>query len=124
MQPLGNSQDILVVDDSADIRSLLRLHLHNAGYNVRVAEDALEAGRMVLAKRPDLMICDIDMPYMNGLDFVEALVGDKTIQRFPIIFLTSRADSDDRAKALGAGFLTKPILLDRLLGSVAKALEG
>src|SRR4051812_3733958 len=120
---MDHHHDILVVDDSADIRNLLRLHLQNAGYNVRIAEDAMEAGRMVMAKQPDLMIVDIDMPYMNGIEFVSALVADKSIARFPIVFLTSRSDYDDRAKALGAAYLTKPIMLDRLLAAVQVALE-
>src|SRR5579862_2214391 len=59
---------VLVVDDDECLRELLNLHLWQAGYDVRLAEDAIEAGRMVLKAVPDLMIVDINLPYMNGFE--------------------------------------------------------
>jgi CheY-like chemotaxis protein len=57
---------ILVVDDDESMRELLRLHLTNAGYDVRLAEDAVVAGQLVLRNPPDLIIADVEMPYMDG----------------------------------------------------------
>jgi CheY-like chemotaxis protein len=114
---------ILVVDDDADIRSLLRLHLASAGYEVGVAEDAIEAGYMVLARTPDLIISDVNMPYMDGFEFVAALKGDRSLPQIPVIFLTAVEEGDHRGKELGAvGYLLKPVRADRLLALVAQHL--
>ena len=116
---------ILVVDDDESIRELLRLHLSSAGYEVRVAEDAIEAGHMVLASPPDLIVMDVLMPYMDGFEFVGALKGDTTLPYIPVIFLTSREDGDLRGNELGAvAYLVKPVRVDSLLQVVARHLPG
>jgi len=116
---------ILVVDDDPDIRSLLRLHLASAGYEVGVAEDAIRAGYMVLARAPDLIVADVNMPHMDGFEFVAALRSDNTLPHIPVIFLTSLEDGDHRGRELGAvGYLLKPVRADRLLGLVAQHVAG
>jgi CheY-like chemotaxis protein len=101
---------ILVVDDDANVRELLKLHLSAAGYEVRAAADAIAAGYLVLRSAPDLIICDINMPHMDGFEFVSALKADTTIPDIPVIFLTTFEEGDDRGKNLGVvGYLTKPI---------------
>ena len=116
---------ILVVDDDEGIRELLRLHLSAAGYEVRVAEDAIVAGYVVLKSPPDLIITDVSMPHMDGFEFVAALKADKTLPYIPVIFLTSVEEGDHRGKELGAvGYLTKPVRADHLLALVAKHVPG
>lgn len=114
---------ILVVDDDECIRELLSLHLSQGGYDVRLAEDAVAAGRMVLKDNPDLMITDVNLPYMDGLELVSVIRADKTIPFFPVIFLTAEANVRDRAQALGAVCLIKPARADRLLAAVAAQLS-
>jgi CheY-like chemotaxis protein len=119
------SATILVIEDDDGIRELLRMHLSAAGYAVQVAPDAIAAGYLVLRSPPDLIISDINMPHMNGFEFVEALKADNTLPRIPVIFLTSYDEGDDRGKALGAvGYLTKPVRADKLLQLVAKHVPG
>jgi CheY-like chemotaxis protein len=116
---------ILVVDDEASIRELLRLHLSSAGYQVLVAEDAITAGYMVLRGPPDLIISDVNMPHMDGFEFIAALKSDKTLPHIPVIFLTTMEEGDHRGKDLGAvGYLTKPVRSDRLLQMVAQHVPG
>jgi CheY-like chemotaxis protein len=116
---------ILVVDDDASIRDLLRMHLSAAGYEVHVAQDAIAAGYIVLRSPPDLIISDINMPHMDGFEFIAALKADTTLPQIPVIFLTSYDEGDDRGKALGAvGYLTKPVRADKLLQLVAKHVPG
>src|SRR5436190_17539636 len=111
---------ILVIDDDESIRQLLKLHLSAAGYTVHVAEDAIAAGYMVLRSRPDLIITDVNMPHMDGFEFIAALKSDKSIPDIPVIFLTSMEEGDHRGKQLGAvGYITKPVRADRLLALVA-----
>src|SRR3954447_6254862 len=116
---------ILVVDDDESIRELLRLHLSSAGYHVEVAADAIAAGYTVLKRPPDLIICDVKMPHMDGFEFVAALKADKTVPNIPVLFLTSIEEGDARGKELGAvGYLTKPVRADRLLTLVAQHVPG
>lgn len=116
---------ILVVDDDESIRDLLRIHLSAAGYEVHVAEDAIAAGYLVLRSPPDLIISDINMPHMDGFEFIAALKADTTLPEIPVIFLTSFEEGDDRGKQLGAvGYVTKPVRADRLLQLVAKHVPG
>ena len=116
---------ILVIDDDESIRELLRLHLSSAGYEVRLAQDAIEAGYAVLANPPDLIIVDILMPYMDGFEFVAALKADSALPYIPVIFLTSVEDGEHRGRELGAvGYLTKPVRADRLLALIAQHVPG
>ena len=116
---------ILVIDDDESIRDLLRMHLSAAGYEVNAAPDAIVAGYLVLRSPPDLIICDISMPHMDGFEFIAALKADTTLPRIPVIFLTSYNEGDERGKQLGAvGYLTKPVRADKLLQLVAKHVPG
>ncbi|HSU64213.1 MAG TPA: response regulator [Burkholderiales bacterium] len=115
---------ILVVDHDRSIRELLRLHLSNAGYEVLVAEDVVVAGGVILNCVPDLMIVEVDMPFMNGIEFVATLKADSRTRDIPIVFIGSNAEFDDLARGLGAvAFLTKPVYADRLLEIVDKRLR-
>jgi two-component system phosphate regulon response regulator PhoB len=116
--------DILAIDSDADTRDLLRLHLSAAGYRVRLAADAVDAGHQVLERAPDLLLADISLPYMSGLDFVAALRADETLPRFPIILLATAAENPRNASwSRGFPVLTKPMSVDHLLASVAHELR-
>jgi CheY-like chemotaxis protein len=117
--------NILVVDDDLNVRELLRLHLSAAGYEVQMAQDGIAAGYLVLRRPPDLIISDINMPHMDGFEFVAALKADKSLPQIPVIFLTTEEEGDQRGKELGAvGYLTKPVRSDRLLALVAQHVPG
>jgi two-component system, chemotaxis family, chemotaxis protein CheY len=119
------SATILVVDDDQNMRELLRLHLTSAGYTVHVAEDAIAAGYVVLRSPPDLIISDVNMPHLDGFEFIEALRADKTVPNIPVIFLTSEEEGLQRGKSLGAvGYVKKPVLADKLLALVAQHVSG
>ena len=116
---------ILVVDDDENLRDLLKMHLAAAGYEVQVAEDAIAAGYLVLRSPPDLIITDVNMPHMDGFEFIAALKADRSLPEIPVIFLTSFEEGDYRGKTLGAvGYVTKPVRADRLLSLVAKHVPG
>jgi CheY-like chemotaxis protein len=111
---------IAVIDDDRFIRYLLDLHLRKAGYAVFTAEDAVAAGRMILERSPDVILCDVDMPFMDGYEFVTALRADPVTRHIPVIFLTVNPSVGERAKQLGAGHLMKPVMADELLRAVAQ----
>ena len=111
---------IAVIDDDRFIRYLLDLHLRKAGYEVFTAEDAVAAGRVVVERKPDVILCDVDMPYMDGYEFVSALRADPTTCHIPVIFLTVNKNVSEHAKQFGAGHLLKPVMADELLRAVAQ----
>jgi CheY-like chemotaxis protein len=111
---------IAVIDDDRFIRYLLDLHLRKAGYEVYTAEDAVAAGHVILKHAPDVILCDVDMPFMDGYEFVTALRADPATRHIPVIFLTVNQNVGERAKQLGAGHLMKPVMADELLRTVAR----
>jgi CheY-like chemotaxis protein len=111
---------VAVIDDDRFIHYLLDLHLRKAGYEVFAAEDAVVAGRVILECAPDVIVCDVDMPFMDGFEFVSALRADPATRHIPVIFLTVNKTVGDRAKQLGAAHLVKPVMADELLRMVAQ----
>lgn len=117
---------VLVVDDDASVRELVRRFLTSAGYNVLVAEDAIVAGHQIVGGAPDLLVLDVNMPYMDGFEFAAAMKADPALPFIPIIFLTAREEGYDRAMALGAvGYINKPVDAHALVSLVRQHLpEG
>jgi two-component system response regulator ChvI len=114
---------ILVVDDDANMRELAALHLRAGGYSVRLAADGVAAGYAVLESPPDLILCDLHMPCMTGLELVAALRADTTLPRIPVLFLSSLDEGADHAQQLGAlEYLLKPLRADSLLDAVSRHL--
>lgn len=116
---------ILVVDDDQNMRELLRIHLVNAGYDVTVAEDGLKAGYDILRRRPDLIISDVNMPHLDGFEFIAAVRQEAQYRGIPVIFLTTAAEGEPRGRDLGAvGYVAKPVRADALLALVAAHVSG
>jgi two-component system, chemotaxis family, chemotaxis protein CheY len=114
---------ILVMDDDESMRELLRLYLSNAGYEVLLAEDAFVAGNFLLERRVDLLLADVEMPFMDGLDLVQALRNDPKVCKMPVVFVTSHGQYEKRGKELGAvAYLRKPVRQELLLATVEKHL--
>ena len=114
---------ILIVDDDDSIRELLRLHLSNAGYEVRVAEDAIAAGYMLLKQAPpDLIISDVNMPRMDGISFLKAVKANPSYKFTPVIMLTTEAGEDKKNEGRAAGakaWIVKPFQPQTMLDAVA-----
>ncbi len=112
---------ILVVDDTEDIRALLRLILENAGYVVLEADSGAAALALVRREPPDLILLDVMMPGMSGYEVCQQLKDDEATQAIPVLFLSalSQADAETRGLAVGAAdFITKPISMAVLLARV------
>lgn len=117
---------ILCVEDEADLRADLCEELEAAGYVVFQASDGREALALLRASRPDLVVCDITMPNMSGLDLLAHVRAEPDLADLPFIFLTALADRRDIIAGKAAGvddYLTKPIDYDLMLITVAARLE-
>jgi len=102
----------LLVEDNEINRRLEKFLLRSEGYRVREAATAKEAFRVLETDRPDLILMDIQLPGVDGLEATRKLKGDPATRDIPVVAVTSYAMKGDREKALAAGcvgFITKPI---------------
>lgn len=116
---------ILVIEDDELMRELVGVHLGDAGHEVVACADGADAIRSILAQKPDLVLLDLGMPYIDGFELLKALKGDPLTQALPVIVLSSRTDllSFERVTELGAvDYLNKPIRAEHLLDAVARRL--
>lgn len=118
---------ILIVDDSAMVRRQVGAALTGAGYATVEATDGVDAqAKLAATADTALIVCDVNMPRMNGLELLEHLVRDPRAAKIPVVMLTTEGQPEliQRAKALGAkGWLVKPFKPEMLL-AVAKKLVG
>jgi len=120
------AQTILIVDDSRMFRRRIRKALEDAGHHVIEAGDGLEALEKLTGTLPALIICDLNMPRMNGLEFLEELQRRSDLD-IPIIMLTAEVQPStiNQAKRLGAkGWLVKPVSPPALLNLVTHIAQG
>jgi two-component system sensor histidine kinase and response regulator WspE len=118
---------VLVVDDSITVRELERQLLANRGYEVDVAVDGIDGLNSVRNSRYDLIVSDIDMPRMNGLELVRAIKQDPKLGSTPIIIVSYKDREEDRLRGLDAGanyYLTKSSFHDETLVRAVEELIG
>jgi len=118
---------ILLVEDNDITISAISDYLHDYHYRVVVAHNGIEAIDQAVASSPDLILMDIQMPEMDGLEATRRLRALPTCATTPIIALTALAMSDDRDRCLEAGaneYLSKPLNLHRLVGLIDRLLGG
>ena len=116
---------VLVADDKATSRELIRTVLETAGYEISEASDGIEALRFARETEPDLIILDLHMPGVDGFGVVKELRREEKFLTTPIMALTASAMQGDRERALAAGFdsyVSKPIPLATLREEVERLL--
>lgn len=118
--------EILVVDDDRDVAQSIELALRRRGFRVTLAYSGVEALKMLRRYCPDLMILDVLMPGMSGIDVCRRLRADANTADLPVIFLTARGQERDRIEGLRAGaddYLSKPFNLEELILRVNAVLR-
>ena len=114
---------ILVVDDEPQIVRALDIHLRARGYEVATASDGTEALQAAASRVPDLVILDLGLPDLDGVEVITGLRGWSSV---PILVLSGRADSVDKVDAFDAGaddYVTKPFGMDELLARLRAMLR-
>jgi signal transduction histidine kinase len=115
---------VLVIEDDARWRTLVEIQLQAAGHTVLTAADGL-AGLALAAEMPDVILCDVEMPRLNGFGVLEALHQQPGLSEIPFIFLTGRTARADQRKGMVLGaddYLTKPFQPEELIASIAGVL--
>jgi two-component system phosphate regulon response regulator PhoB len=116
---------ILVADDDLDIRDLVAFKLEQAGFDVTAVDNGLAALSAARQDPPDLVVLDVMMPGMSGIDVCRELRGDPTTATLPIILLTARAQEGDVEIGFGAGaddYVVKPFSPRELVSRVEALL--
>ena len=123
--PTGGER-ILVVDDEPDIVALVVYHLAKAGFRISTASNGADALRLAQQDRPALIVLDLMLPGMSGLEVLEQLRADESGQDIAVLLLTARRDEPDRIKGLSSGaddYLTKPFSPQELVLRVRNILR-
>ena len=120
---MSNAYTILLVEDERSIVNFIRAALTNAGYRVLVARSGAEAGLMIASYRPDLILLDLGLPDMDGLDIIRQL---RQKSQTPVIVVSARSREQEKVEALDLGaddYVTKPFGTEELLARVRTAIR-
>ena len=116
----------MVVDDESDVTELLEYKLEQEGYRVATLNDPLAFIAKVREFEPDLMLLDIMMPELSGIQLCRIIRADSAMKETPVIFLSARSEVEDRIKGLEAGaedYISKPFNINELLLRISKMLK-
>jgi len=123
---LNMSKTIMTADDSTSVRQMISTTLKGAGYDVIEAKDGKDALGKIQSSRVDMLITDLNMPNMNGIELVKEVRGLSQYRFLPIIMLTTESQDSKKqeGKAAGAtGWIVKPFKPDQLITVVKKVLK-
>ena len=121
------NKKMLTVDDSPSVRKLVKFTLKAKGYEASSAGDGLEALDLLKQEVFDAIILDINMPRMNGLEFLRTIKADDQYAGMPVIMLTTEGQDDDKDKAVALGataYMVKPFKPTQLLTLLEKILPS
>ncbi|MBF0595190.1 MAG: response regulator [Candidatus Omnitrophica bacterium] len=110
---------ILIVDDEEDLREMLQFKFEAEGYAVATASNGMEGLEKLLTIKPDLIVLDMNMPRMGGIEFYNKICGNDSRPKYPVLVLTARANLESLFKDFAIdGFMTKPFDVDQLVKEV------
>jgi PAS domain S-box-containing protein len=124
--PSGPRPSLLLVEDNLDMRVYLRLHL-DLHYDVREAQNGLEALEALATAVPDILITDVMMPHLNGLQLCQRIRAEERWRQIPVIMLSAKAAVDNRIEGLKAGaddYMAKPFSVPELLARIQAQLPS
>jgi CheY-like chemotaxis protein len=122
---MSQSARVLVVEDDPGTQSLLRKQLESSGFAVTVAKNGLDGLMKLEAGAPDVIVCDMNMPELDGIGFVRAFKAMNETRKIPVIFLTASNDPRHMVDGINVGarfYLTKPFEMNELIGKIRRVL--
>ena len=122
---MSQSARVLVVEDDPGTQSLLRKQLEGSGFAVTVAKNGLDGLMKLEAGAPDVIVCDMNMPELDGIGFVRAIKAMNETRKIPVIFLTASNDPRHMVDGINVGarfYLTKPFEMNELIGKIHRVL--
>ena len=123
---MNSPKRLLIVDDDPNLILLVKDYLEFRGYEVVAASNGREALEIMRRWTPDLIVCDVMMPEMDGYTFVQTIRSDSATDWIPVIFLSARGQTTDRVRGLNTGadaYLVKPFEAEELVAQVEAVLK-
>jgi DNA-binding NarL/FixJ family response regulator len=123
---VGSNKRLLLIDDDPNLILLVKDYLEFRGYEVITAENGREALEVLEKEIPDMIICDVMMPEMDGYTLVKQLREDQRTNWIPVLFLSAKGQSQDRVKGLNIGadvYMVKPFEPEELVAQVESSLK-
>lgn len=117
---------ILIVDDDKTTRKILSLYLKEGGFNVTTAENGLNAMEKLGSDTFQLVMTDLNMPFMDGIKFIKTIKANPRTANIPALMLTAETDGEEKDRALKAGadgYLSKPVTAEELVAKIKQMLE-
>jgi two-component system chemotaxis response regulator CheY len=117
---------ILVVDDDKTTRKMLSLILKSKGYDVVTAENGMDGLQKLGLEQINLILTDMNMPYMDGIEFTKQVRANPDFSDIPIVMLTTEADEEEKQRAYKAGvddYLVKPATAEQIVDSMKKIMK-
>ena len=119
------TKTIMIIDDSASIRLVVSIALKKAGYDVLEAEDGEDALNKLTGQKVHLIVCDVNMPNMDGISFLKAVKQNQSYKFTPIIMLTTESQEEKKQEGRAAGakaWVVKPFKPDRMIAAIEKLI--
>jgi len=124
-QPSDGTKTILLVDDKPDLVNLMKYPLVDRGYNIETANDGMEALEKLKKISPSLIVLDMNMPRMGGLEFYNKISTGYGKSKFPVLVLTDRANLEETFRDIEVdGFMSKPFEIDDFVNEVERIIGG
>ena len=118
---------ILIADDELSVREIVRRYLEKEGYNIIEADNGPKTLQLLYEQKPDLLILDIMLPEISGIDFLKQMRSKSVFDKLPVIILSALADPKTIRAGLDAGadrYLTKPYLVNNLVKTITEVLRA
>lgn len=117
---------IMIVDDCPTTRKLLGLYLRGRGYDLVFAENGLDALEKLASERISLILSDLNMPYMDGIELLRSIRSNPAFSHIPFLMVTTEADEEEKKKAIDSGangYLVKPVTAEIILQNIKNILK-
>jgi DNA-binding response OmpR family regulator len=122
----NEAQSVLVVDDDEVMRNALKRILEAEGYRVSLACDGLELSRVLEGSRLDLILLDVNLPWVDGLEMCRLIKGHQALSMVPVIMVSARKGQEDISAGIDAGaddYITKPFDIDKMIELIGSHLK-
>lgn len=116
---------IMIVDDDKTTRKILGLYLKAKGFEVLYAENGLDAMEKLGRESVNMVMTDLNMPYMDGIELIKTIRQNAGLKHMPVLMVTTEADEEERVKAMAAGadgYLVKPVSADMVSDNIKDIL--
>lgn len=117
---------IMIVDDCPTTRKLLGLYLRGKGYELVFAENGLDAIEKLARENISLILSDLNMPYMDGIELLRSVRSDPNLSHIPFLMVTTESDEEEKKRAIDSGangYLVKPVTAEIILQNIKRILK-